>query len=108
MLTANPPSEDQGTSRPVAWIDLLNPTDTEKTSVESKYGLKLPSRQELSEIESSSRISERNGVLYLSMPIVSYAGALDESPLAARFCALEGCSDHHPLHAVAFVQRSDR
>jgi magnesium transporter len=85
MLTANPPSGDQGTSRPVAWIDLLNPTDTEKTSVESKYGLKLPSRQELSEIESSSRISERNGVLYLSMPIVSYAGALDEAPSPLGF-----------------------
>jgi magnesium transporter len=67
------------------WVDLLDPTDAEKASVEGKYGFKLPSRRELSEIESSSRIYEANGVLYLSMPIVSYAGALDQAPSPVGF-----------------------
>jgi magnesium transporter len=69
----------------VRWLDLLNPTDDERAGIESKYGLKLPSRQELSEVESSSRVSEKSGVLFLSMPIVSHAGALDQPPSPVGF-----------------------
>jgi magnesium transporter len=66
-------------------VDLHDPTDAEKASVEGKYGFCLPSRRELSEIESSSRISEANGVLYLSMPIVAYAGTIEQPPSPLGF-----------------------
>jgi len=72
MLTAYPAVRD------VSWLDLLNPTDEEKADVESRYGLQLPSRKELSEVESSSRVREDDGVLFLSLPIVSHAAAPDE------------------------------
>jgi len=88
MLTAYPASEHAEASRAareVSWLDLLNPTAEERAGVESRYGLKLPSRQELSEVESSSRVSEKNGVLFLSMPIVSHAGALDQPPSPVGF-----------------------
>jgi magnesium transporter len=91
MLTAYPAASNNAsdtaspTPRPSSWVDLLDPTDAEKASVEGKYGFKLPSRRELSEIESSSRIYEANGVLYLSMPIVAYAGALDQAPSPLGF-----------------------
>ncbi len=88
MLTAYPASEHAEASPPaheVSWLDLLNPTNEEKASVESRYGLKLPSRQELSEVESSSRVSEQNGVLFLSMPIVSSANALEQPPSPVGF-----------------------
>jgi magnesium transporter len=82
MLTAYPNSNstDDSTVMPVAsWIDLLSPTSEEKASVETRTGFHLPSREELSEVELSSRISERNGVLYLSMPIVAQLSGLDQS-----------------------------
>ncbi len=88
MLTTYPaPARPEGSpaARAVSWIDLLDPTSEERASVESRYGLDLPSRQELSEVESSSRVSERNGVLFLSMPIVARAGALDEPPSPLGF-----------------------
>ena len=91
MLTAYPAAPDTAsetaspTRRASSWVDLLDPTEAEKASVEGKHGFKLPSRRELSEIESSSRISEENGVLYLSMPIVAYAGALDQAPSPLGF-----------------------
>jgi magnesium transporter len=88
MLTAYPVSRHAKASpaaRDVSWLDLLNPTKEEKASVESRYGLKLPSRQELSEVESSSRVSQENGVLFLSMPIVSHASALDQPPSPLGF-----------------------
>jgi Mg2+ and Co2+ transporter CorA len=80
MLTAYP----SGVAAPT-WLDLVNPTDAERASVETRYGLQLPTRAELSEIESSSRISEETGILYLSMPIVAHADALDQAPSPLGF-----------------------
>jgi magnesium transporter len=57
-----------------AWIDLVSPTDQEVRSVESATGLSLPSKADLSEIESSSRLSIEDGVFTLSMPLVSRVG----------------------------------
>jgi magnesium transporter len=88
MLTAYPApptAEVLHTAREVLWFDLLDPTTEEKASVESKLGLELPSREELSEVETSSRISEERGVLFLSMPIVSRAGAPEEAPSPIGF-----------------------
>jgi magnesium transporter len=92
MLTAYPASaptfpfraskEGKGADAQAApkasWLDLLDPTEDERAAVESKYGLKLPSREELSEVESSSRIAEENGVLFLSIPLVSHGRGVDE------------------------------
>jgi magnesium transporter len=88
MLTAYPASghaEASAAARDVSWLDLVNPTNEEEASVESRYGLKLPSRQELSEVESSSRVSEKNGVLFLNMPTVSHMSGLDEAPSPVGF-----------------------
>ena len=88
MLTTYPAAareEPLHATRKVLWIDLLDPTDEEKASVETKFGLELPSRRELSEVESSSRISEKDGVLFLSMPIVANARAPDEEPSPIGF-----------------------
>lgn len=72
-------------ARKVSWLDLLDPTQEERASVESNYGLELPSREELSEVESSSRISEENGVLFLSIPVISHAHAVEEAPSPIGF-----------------------
>ena len=80
MLTAYRTSEPIAGSAAVrdVWLDLLNPTAEEKADVESRHGLQLPSRQDLSEVESSSRVREDNGVLFLSLPIVSHAAAPEQ------------------------------
>lgn len=54
----------------IAWIDLLNPTPEEVAFVERETGLHVPSIEDLSEIESSSRLRNRNGAIYLSAPLV--------------------------------------
>jgi magnesium transporter len=53
------------------WIDLLDPTPGEVERVSRETGLTVPTEAEISEIESSSRLSTRDGTLYLSMPLVS-------------------------------------
>jgi magnesium transporter len=63
--------------RDAAWIDLLNPGTEEVNRVVGATDLRVPSEAELSEIETSSRLATDNGVLYLSMPLVS---RLDAGP----------------------------
>jgi magnesium transporter len=55
-------------STPAFWVDLLEPTAEEITAVEREYGLRLPSRAQLDEIETSSRLRVEGKTLYLSMP----------------------------------------
>ena len=88
MLTTYPASENTElppTASNVVWIDLLQPTNDERGRVERGYNLKLPSREELSEVELSSRVSEENGVLLLNMPTVSHMSGLDQAPSPVGF-----------------------
>lgn len=56
----------------IVWIDLVAPDPAEVAAVERATGLHIPSRAELSEIESSSRVRAEHGTLYLSAPLVSH------------------------------------
>src|ERR1700744_2068551 len=57
--------------REANWIDLLQPSPDEIDRVTRETGVAIPTEAEISEIESSSRLATRDGVLYLSMPLVS-------------------------------------
>jgi magnesium transporter len=72
LATANLPAE-------VAWIDLLKATPEEVAFVERTTGLHVPSMPDLSEIESSSRLRNQNGAIYLSAPLVYQA--ISDAPL---------------------------
>jgi len=66
-----------------AWIDLLDPTPEEVEKVASGYGVRVPTREQLAEIESSSRLSREDDVLYLSLPVATIAddGMIVPSPM---------------------------
>jgi magnesium transporter len=57
-------------SADVIWIDLVKAEPPEIAFVERTTGLHVPSFEELSEIESSSRLFSENGATYLSTPVV--------------------------------------
>ena len=57
--------------RDAVWIDLLTATEDEARRVATATGLRPPTKAELSEIESSSRLSVADSVLTLSMPLVT-------------------------------------
>ena len=52
------------------WLDLINPTLDEVARAEKALNTHIPRRNELEEIESSSRHHEQDGTLYLSTPLV--------------------------------------
>jgi magnesium transporter len=71
MLTKYPHSTKSrdSSSAKSFWIDLLEPTEDEISQVNAECGLNVPSRAQLEEIETSSRLRCEGAVLYLSMPL---------------------------------------
>jgi magnesium transporter len=63
-------SDGGGLDREAAWIDLTSPSEEEKLLVERKTGLRVPTLQQLNEVEISSRLRRSAGALYLSLPLV--------------------------------------
>ena len=55
------------------WIDLIEPTPEESAMVAAAIGLATPSREALSEIETSSRLQLDGDVLRLSSPLLAHA-----------------------------------
>ena len=52
------------------WIDLLNPTKEEERFVEKEVGLAVPTREEMQEIEVSSRLYSENGAHFMTAIIL--------------------------------------
>ena len=68
------------------WIDLHNPTREEEAFIESVTGIAVPTKDEMDEIETSSRLYEENGAIYMTATLAT--GILRESP---------------ETHAVSFI-----
>ncbi len=56
------------------WIDLLDPSPEEVQQAHEATGLHVPTRHEVSEIESSSRLGFDEGAYYVSTPLVAPSG----------------------------------
>jgi len=56
-------------ARPV-WIDLVNPTPEEERAVQATLRLEIPTREEMQEIESSSRLYKEDEALFLTAPFL--------------------------------------
>jgi magnesium transporter len=52
--------------RHAVWIDMLNPTPQEEHAVQSALGIEIPTREEMQEIESSSRLYREGDTLFLT------------------------------------------
>ena len=53
------------------WLDLLEPTIEEELKVEKFLAIDVPTREEMREIETSNRLYEENGVLYMTATMVT-------------------------------------
>ena len=83
MLVKKPSSAP--TLKDAVWIDLCNPTDAERAEVEGALGLCLPSRADIEEIETSSRVYVDDGALYLSTPMLTGDDCLTHGLTAVGF-----------------------
>ena len=53
------------------WIDLFEPTPEEEHAVEAECGIGVPTREEMREIETSNRLYEEDGAVYLTATVVT-------------------------------------
>ena len=71
MLGAYPTDHAKGNSiSGCTWIDLVDPTDAERAAFEQAFGLRVPTSDQLAEIETSSRLQIENDALYLTVPLI--------------------------------------
>jgi magnesium transporter len=99
-------------ARDAVWVDLCNPTPSEIASVERAFHMEVPTREEMGEIEASSRLYTENGALVMTAPILHRATAeipesgvitfilLGETLVTVRFV--------DPLPFAAFARRAER
>ena len=72
MLSAYPLIPEEDEAGPTAtWIDLVNPSEDEIAQAAALFGAPIPTFDELSEIETSSRLRARGVRLFLSTPIIT-------------------------------------
>lgn len=59
-----------GDVKQAVWVDLLEPTKEEEAVAEKIIGTNIPTREEMLEIEPSSRLYEKDGVIFMTMSVV--------------------------------------
>ena len=71
MHGAYPTDQTGGTSLAKAvWVDLLDPSEEERSAFERAFGLRVPTQAELAEIETTSRLRAIKDALYLTAPLI--------------------------------------
>lgn len=90
-LIAFAPVPGEAVPREAIWIDLLNPQQAEVMRVEEVCGIELPTREEMQEIEVSSRLYQEENGLFLTATVLSQSE-----------------SDHPETTAVTFILAGER
>ena len=70
MLDAYPTSRGKDALTKSAWVDLIDPTAAERSAFEKAFGLGVPTKEQLVEIETTSRLRIENDALYLTAPLI--------------------------------------
>jgi magnesium transporter len=70
-LVPSEPGADAPLPDQALWFDLLEPTPDEEQRVERALGIGVPTREEMREIESSNRLYEDHGALYMTATVVT-------------------------------------
>ncbi len=67
------------------WLDLLQPTGAEEEAIERALGVEVPSREEMKEIEASSRLYREDGALFMTATLVAKADTEAPESTAVTF-----------------------
>lgn len=69
----------------IVWIDVFSPTKQEESLIESLLGINIPTRDEMHEIEFSSRLYHRNTTLYATTILVTKSETISPESHAITF-----------------------
>lgn len=77
-LEAVSPGEGWRPPEDAIWLDLLKPTRAEELAVEHALGLELPTREEMAEIEPSSRLYQAHDATFMTATLLARRDAQGE------------------------------
>jgi magnesium transporter len=72
------------------WIDLLEPSPEEERYIEQRLQVDVPTREEMREIETSNRLYEENGALYMTMTVAAKLDTEQPESAAVTFILKNG------------------
>jgi magnesium transporter len=96
----------------VVWIDMISPSVEDERLVERLMGFNVPTREDMQEIEMSSRTYDEAGVLFLTAPVL--ATSLEDKTVSAPVSfvlagnRLVTVRYHEPYSFVRFVESAAR
>jgi magnesium transporter len=94
----------------LVWIDLDSPTAAEESAVEAALGLDIPTREDMQEIEVSSRLYDEKGALYLTAQVVATPEGQDPEVGPVTFVLTESrlvtVRYHQPRSIGVFAARA--
>lgn len=68
---------NQALLKEAIWIDLLSPSKEQEAQVEQALGLDIPTREEMVEIELSSRLYKQNGTIFMTATMIAQSDSHD-------------------------------
>ncbi len=94
----------------LVWIDLVNPSDEEEDHLEQQLDIGLPTRDEMEEIEISSRLYQEDGAVFMTAILPAHADG-DEPDMQPVSFVLSGphlitVRYHEPRAFQTFPQRA--
>jgi magnesium transporter len=94
------------------WIDLFRPSRDEERLVQASLGIELPSREEMREIEPSSRLYQESGALFMTANVLHKADTDDAESTPVTFILtgeqLVTIRYAEPRSFTAFAQHAER
>jgi magnesium transporter len=96
----------------VVWIDLVSPTPEEEVALESRLGIDIPTREEMEEIEVSSRLYSEEGAAFMTATLPARTDT-DDLLMAPVTFVLIGSKlitvrYHEPRAFKTFPQRAEK
>ncbi len=96
----------------IVWFDLLNPTDEEEEALEAALGINIPTKEDMEEIEVSSRLYYVDSDAFLTATLPSQADA-DNPHMAPVTFVLSGprlitVRYHDPRAFTTFANRAEK
>ncbi|WP_206520313.1 magnesium transporter CorA family protein [Altererythrobacter sp. BO-6] len=94
----------------LVWIDLVEPSDKEEAALEKQLGIGIPTRDEMQEIEISSRLYREDGAVFMTAILPAHADG-DEPDMQPVSFVLSGLQlitvrHHEPRSFQTFPQRA--
>src|SRR5262244_2201304 len=74
MLSTLPVVPDSKSLSSAVWIDLVDPSPPEIAAFEKAFEFRVPNKDELNEIETTSRLRVEHDALYMTAPLILATG----------------------------------